>query len=213
MVKEYAVAAKHAAECGFDFVEVHSANGYLLDSFLQPCSNTRTDEYGGSKENRFRLVREIIEEVIKVYPSNRLAIRLSPNGSFNSMGSPGNFDDFTYFISELHKYGLAYLHVMDGLGFGYHKMCDAVTLKHVRSAYPKHPVMGNCGYTKESGDLAIANGDADFIAFGRPYLSNPDLAEKFRDNVPLAPDLPFELWYSHDAVGYTDLSVLNKESE
>jgi len=115
VVEEYRHAAQCAKEAGFDGVEVHGANGYLLDQFLQTCTNQRTDAYGGSIENRFRLLREVLAAVATVFPANRIGVRLSPNGAFNGMGGAENIELFTYVISELDKVGLMYLHCMDGL--------------------------------------------------------------------------------------------------
>ncbi|CAM9250710.1 unnamed protein product [Chrysoparadoxa australica] len=115
-VQDFKKAVENCKAAGFDMVEIHSANGYLLDEFAQTCSNKRTDQYGGSLENRFRLLKEVLDAAITVYPANRLAVRLSPNGAYNGMGSEDNLETFTYFAQELNKYGLGYLHVMDGLG-------------------------------------------------------------------------------------------------
>ncbi|MDF1837147.1 MAG: alkene reductase, partial [Planctomycetota bacterium] len=118
IVQDYVIAANFAKQAGFDGVEIHSANGYLLDQFLQSKSNQRTDAYGGSIENRFRLLREIITGIETVWPSNRIGVRLSPNGIFNDMGSPDYRETVLYAASELNTMDLAYLHVVDGLGFG-----------------------------------------------------------------------------------------------
>ena len=119
---EYRDAAKAALEAGFDGVEVHSANGYLLDSFLQSKTNHRTDDYGGSIENRYRLLDEVVTAVCEVCPSNRVGVRLSPNGSYNDMGSSDFREQFTYAAEQLDKFGLAYLHILDGLAFGFHEL-------------------------------------------------------------------------------------------
>jgi N-ethylmaleimide reductase len=115
-IQDYVNAAKLAAEAGFDGIEVHGANGYLIDQFLQSCSNNRTDEYGGSKENRIRFLQEVIEAIIDsgAFPANRIGFRLSPNGAFGGMGSEDNDEMFPFIAKTMSKYGLAYLHVMDG---------------------------------------------------------------------------------------------------
>lgn len=204
IVADYARAAANAKSAGFDGVEVHSANGYLLDSFLQSKTNQRSDQYGSSVENRYRLLDEVVTAVTDVFPANEVAVRLSPNGAFNDMGSPNYREQFTYVIEQLNRFGLSYLHVMDGLAFGFHDLGDPMTLGDVRKIYD-HPVMGNCGYTLSSATQAVENGDADMIAFGRPYISNPDLVHRFTEGIELAPDAPVEDWYTpKGAQGYTD---------
>lgn len=204
IVEDYRKAAENAMKAGFDGVEIHSANGYLIDTFLQSKTNHRTDAYGGSVENRYRLLHEVAQATISVCGPNRVGVRLSPNGVFNDMGSPDFRDQFTFVASQLDALGLAYLHVMDGLAFGFHNFGDPLTLKDFRKVF-HGPLMGNCGYTKESAEHAIASGDADLIAFGRPYISNPDLAERFLNHWPLAPNASMDTWYEPTAAaGYTD---------
>lgn len=202
-VDDYVVAAKNALAAGFDGVEIHSANGYLLDSFLQTGTNRRTDEYGaGSLESRFRFLREVVTAVTAVVPANRVGVRLSPNGVFNDQGSPDFREAFPYFASQLDSFGLAYLHVMDGLAFGFHKLGEPLTLKDFRAVF-KGPLMANCGYTAESGEAAIASGPADLVSYGRPWISNPDLPRRFADGLPLNADASMATWYSPGAEGYT----------
>lgn len=204
VIQDYKNAAMRAKKAGFDGVEVHSANGYLLDQFLQSKTNHRTDQYGGSLENRIRLLSEILDAISEVYPTSRIGVRLSPNGVFNDMGSPDYRETFLYAAKRLNDYGLAYLHVLDGLGFGFHELGEPMTLSDFREVF-KGPLMGNCGYTQESAEAAISEGKADFIAFGRPYISNPDLVERFRNNWPLAEADPSTWYLSGDpAKGYTD---------
>ncbi len=203
VVDDYRRAAERAKAAGFDGLEIHSANGYLIDQFLQSKTNQRTDRYGGSFENRFRLLREVVETVSGVFPANRVAVRLSPNGVFNDMGSPDFREMFHYAAKELNPYGLSYLHVMDGLAFGFHQLGPPVTLREVRDLY-SGPLMGNCGYNAETAEAAIASGDADLIAFGRPFISNPDLAERLAHGWPLAPEAPMDAWYSFTPQGYAD---------
>lgn len=201
-VEEFAQAAKNAKEAGFDGIELHGANGYLIDEFLQRKSNQRTDEYGGSLENRFRFLKEILDEIKKYFPIERVAVRLSPNGVYNDMGSPDFRESFSYYIEQLNGYGLAYLHVMDGLGFGFHGLGEAFTLEDVRKLF-KGIVIGNCGHDQKYAEDAVSQGRADLIAFGRPYISNPDLVERFKNNWPLAELAPYGVWYSEGAEGFT----------
>ena len=203
VVEDYRRAAQRAKDAGFDGVEIHGANGYLMDEFLQSRTNQRTDRYGGSVEKRFQFLREVVEAVLTVWPANRVGVRFSPNGNFNDMGSPDFRETFLHAARELDRYGLAYLHVVDGLGFGFHKLGEPMTLKEFRAVF-SGPLMGNCGYTQAKAEAAIAAGDADLIAFGRPYISNPDLAERFAHGWPLARPAEMAVWYSFDPKGYAD---------
>ncbi len=207
IVKDYRRAAQHAKAAGFDGVEIHSANGYLLDEFLQSKTNDRTDPYGGSIENRYRMLGEVVGAVTEVWPANRVAVRLSPNGSFNDMGSPDFREQFTYVAQQLEGFGLAYLHVMDGLAFGFHKLGEPMSLADFRKVF-SGPLVGNCGYTRETAEKAIAQVPAVLIAFGRPFISNPDLVERFANNWPLNPEADMSTWYSPTgAQGYTDFPM------
>ena len=204
VVADYRRAAARARAAGFDGVEIHSANGYLIDQFLQSKTNLRTDDYGGSIEKRARLLREVVEAVSSEWPANRVGVRISPNGIFNDMGSPDFREQFTYVATMLDRCGLAYLHIMDGLAFGFHTLGEPMTLAEFRRVF-SGPLMGNCGYTLESAERAVADGVADLIAFGRPYISNPDLVERFRNGWPLAEPADMAAWYSPTgAKGYTD---------
>lgn len=195
VVRDYEKAALRAKIAGFDGVEIHAANGYLIDEFLQSKTNHRTDQYGGSVENRFRFLREIVEAIRKVLPARRIGVRLSPNGVFNDMGSPDFREQFLYAAEQLATYGLAYLHVLDGLAFGFHNLGQPVTLSDLRGVFDG-PLIGNCGYTQLTAEQAVASGQADMIAFGRPFISNPDLVERFRHGWPLAEAAPMSDWYS-----------------
>ncbi len=203
VVTDYRLAAERAKAAGFDGVEIHAANGYLIDQFLQSKTNQRTDRYGGSVENRFRFLKEIVEAIITVWPAAKVGVRLSPNGNFNDMGAPDFRETFTYAAKQLNAYGLAYLHVVDGLAFGFHEQGKPMTLPEFRAVF-SGPIIGNCGYTQETGEAAIAAGQADLIAFGRPFLSNPDLVERFANGWELNPPADVKVWSAPDARGYTD---------
>jgi N-ethylmaleimide reductase len=204
VVDDYRRAAQRAKNAGFDGVEIHAANGYLIDEFLQSKTNHRTDAYGGSVENRYRFLKEVVEGVASVWPAHRVGVHLSPNGSFNDMGSPDFREQFTFVARELDRFGLAYLHVVDGLAFGFHQLGDPMTLAEFRKVY-HGPLIGNCGYTQETAETAIVEGYADLISFGRPFISNPDLVERFQNGWPLAEPAPMSDWYSPTgAKGYTD---------
>lgn len=203
IVEDYRAAAGRAKEAGFDGVEIHAANGYLIDQFLQLRTNRRTDRYGGTVENRYRFLDEIVRALLTVWPAARIGVHISPNGNFNDMGSPDFRETFLYVAERLDRYGLAYLHVVDGLDFGFHELGAPVSLAEFRPVF-KGPLMGNCGYTKETAEVAIRRGDTDLISFGRPFISNPDLVERFENGWPLNPPADQRVWYSFDEVGYTD---------
>lgn len=208
-VKDYADAARNALEAGFDGVEIHGANGYLVDQFLQSVSNKRTDNYGGSLENRLRFLREVLEAVVAAVPKERVWIRFSPNGAFNGMGGADNLETFDAAITLAASLKIGCVEVLDGLGFGFHEKTAPYTLARARgvikAANPdgSTALCGNAGHTKESADREIAADNTDLIAIGRHYMSNPDLPERFRDNLPLAepPQYP-DWWLKTDADGY-----------
>lgn len=212
IVEDYRRAAERAKIAGFDGVEIHSANGYLIDEFLQSKTNHRSDKYGGSLENRYCLLKEIVESILTVWSANRVGVRLSPNGNFNDMGSPDFRETFLYVAKQLNTYGLAYLHLLDGLAFGFHELGEPMTLGEFRQVFD-NALMGNCGYTQDSAETAIQNSDADLIAFGRPYISNPDLVERFTHDWPLNPPAEMKVWYSFDAEGYTDFPTYQESQD
>ncbi|MEN8140688.1 MAG: alkene reductase [Thermodesulfobacteriota bacterium] len=202
-VNDYRTAASNAKEAGFSGIEVHSANGYLLNQFLDSKTNKRTDQYGGSFKNKYRFLREVLAAVMEVWPAQRVAVRLSPNGIFNDMGSEDFRETYLYTIKELDKLDLGYVHIMDGLAFGFHEKGKQMTLAEFRDQYDG-VIMGNCGYSKEDAEERIRTGLADIAAFGRPYISNPDLVERLQNGWPLAPYDDMSLWYTPEAKGYTD---------
>ncbi|MBL7645966.1 MAG: alkene reductase [Candidatus Hydrogenedentes bacterium] len=203
VVEEYRRAAERARAAGFDGVEIHGANGYLIDQFLQSKTNHRTDEYGGTIEKRYRFLKEVTEAVLTVFPANRVGVRLSPNGIFNDMGSPDYRETFLYAATQLDRHGLAYLHVMDGLAFGFHEQGTPMTLAEFREVF-HGTLMANCGYTQEDGDKAICEGHADLVAYGRPWITNPDLVARFSNGWPLSPPADPTVWSGPGAEGYTD---------
>ena len=203
VVQDYRRAAERAKAAGFDGIEIHAANGYLIDQFLQSKTNHRTDVYGGSLENRFRFLKEIVEAILNVWPADRVGVRLSPNGVFNDMGSPDFRETFTDVAKRLNAFRLAYLHVVDGLAFGFHELGAPMQLPEFRAVF-SGTLMGNCGYSAEAAESAIASGNADLIAFGRPFLSNPDLVERFANSWDLNPPAEMQVWSSSGAEGYTD---------
>jgi N-ethylmaleimide reductase len=202
-VEDYRLAALNAKNAGFDGVEIHAANGYLINQFLDGRSNQRDDEYGGSIENRTRLLERITEAVLTVFPAENVGARISPNGVFNDMGSDDYRELFTYVAKKLNAYKLGYLHVMDGLAFGFHERGEAMTLGDFRPLFDGL-LIGNCGYDFATAESAVGNGSADLISFGRPYISNPDLPQRLQNNWPLAAADDMTYWYTDGAKGYTD---------
>ena len=203
VVEDYRKAAERAKMAGFDGVEIHAANGYLIDTFLQTKTNHRTDSYGGPVENRYRFLKEIVEAIITVFPANRVAVRLSPNGVYNDMGSPSYREDFLYIAGQLNAYGLAYLHLVDGLAFGFHELGTPMMIGEFRDVFAG-PLVGNCGYTQEQAETALSSKVADLIAFGRDFISTPDLVERFTNGWPLNPPAEVDVWYSFGPEGYID---------
>ncbi|MDJ0743309.1 MAG: alkene reductase [Xenococcaceae cyanobacterium MO_167.B27] len=203
IVEDYRKAAERAKNAGFDGVEIHSANGYLIDQFLQSKTNHRSDRYGGSIENRYHFLQEVVEAVLTVFPAGRVGVRLSPNGVFNDMGSPDYRETFLYVAQQLNNYNLAYLHFLDGLAFGFHELGEPMNLEEFRQVFD-NALIGNCGYTQETAEKAITEGKADAIAFGRYFISNPDLVERFANGWELDPSADMSIWYSSGKEGYTD---------
>ena len=193
IVEDYLRAAERAQAAGFDGVEIHAANGYLIDQFLQSKTNQRTDHYGGSLENRYRFLDEIVQAVLLALPAARVGVHLAPNGNFNDMGSPDFRETFLYVGRRLNKYGLAYLHIVDGLEFGFHGLGPAMSSAEFRQVF-QGPLIANCGYTLETATAAIRQGHADLISFGRPFISNPDLVERFAHGWPLNPPADQNVW-------------------
>ena len=211
LLKEYELAAQNAKAAGFDGVEIHAANGYLLDQFLQDKTNQRQDQYGGSIENRLRILGEVIEAVAKVFPSDRIGIRLSPYGTFNDMGDSDPVALFTAAIQKLNGYNLAYVHMIEprstSAGGGDQVLEDApITSEMFRAAYQGEFVTAG-GYDQAMGEKVLEDGLADAVAYGRLYISNPDLAERFQKNAPLNP-YNRATFYGGQEAGYTDYPTL-----
>lgn len=211
VVEQFRNSARLAKIAGFDGVEIHAAAGYLIDEFLQTCSNKRTDQYGGCVENRFRLMGEIISAVRTEFPLNEIGVRLSPNGAYNGMGSEDNRDSFLYYARRLEEIGVVYLHIVIGTTFEpnpFHGIGEPMTLADFRKVY-NGVIIGNAGYDGDSADREIASGSCDAISFGRLYISNPDLAERLQAGVPLNDMPPFDVFFSAaervlGAEGYID---------
>jgi N-ethylmaleimide reductase len=212
IIEDYRKAARAAIEAGFDGVEIHGANGYLIDQFLRGDINDRTDEYGGSIENRARFLFEVVDAVTKEVGAGRTAIRISPVTPSGDASDPAPQPLFTYVVEGLAKYGLAYIHVVEGqtggkrdfLPFDY----DALHAAY-RAAGGKAGWMVNNAYTREMAIEAIDNGKADVVAFGKPFISNPDLVHRLKEDAALAPWDQTTL-YGGGAKGYADYPTLDK---
>jgi N-ethylmaleimide reductase len=203
IIAGFKAAAVNAKAAGFDGVEIHGANGYLLDEFLRDGSNQRSGAYGGSVENRARLLLEVLAATIEVWGSDRVGLRVSPLNSYNSMMDSDPVATYSWLAKQLNDYHLAYLHVMraDFLG---EQHGDVMT--PIRSIY-QGIIIGNMGYGSEEAEDAIAAGKLDAIAFGTTFLANPDLPARFAQNAPLnVPDS--SKYYSSGAEGYTDYAYL-----
>ncbi|HCS13424.1 MAG: alkene reductase [Zetaproteobacteria bacterium CG06_land_8_20_14_3_00_59_53] len=204
IVEQYRHAARIAMQAGFDGVEIHSANGYLLDQFLRDGSNTRSDNYGGSIENRVRLLLEVTRAVCDEIGAEKVGIRISPINAFNDMHDSDPQALFNHVAEALSQLSPAYLHVVEVSMTG--GSDDSVDMQQIRRHF-NGAYIANGGYDRARGDAAIASGGADIVAFGIPYLANPDLPERLRRNAPLnTPDQ--DTFYGGDAKGYTDYPTL-----
>jgi N-ethylmaleimide reductase len=198
----------HAAECarraGFDGVEVHSANSYLLDQFIRDSTNKRTDRYGGSIENRTRLTREIVEAVLEVWDSGSVGIRLSPTtpDAGNTPMDSQVMETYGYLIDKLNAYNLAYLHFVEGATAGSRDLPEGIDLDALRKRF-KGVYMGNNGYDLELAIERRKEGLVDLVAFGRPFISNPDLVDRLKQKLPLTESTRDD-YYGGGAKGYTD---------
>ena len=212
IVQDYRHAARNAIACGFDGVEIHGANGYLLDQFLKTGANQRTDDYGGSLKNRTRLLLEVVRAIVDEIGPGRTAIRLSPVTPANDIVDEHPQQLFDYLLHQLGPLGLAYIHVIEGATGGARDLperpFDYAHLKSVyRAAGGQGAWMVNNAYDKALAEAALAGG-ADIVAFGRPYIANPDLVERLQRNAPLnTPDRA--TFYGGGAEGYTDYPALD----
>ena len=211
IVQDYRHAARNAIACGFDGVEIHAANGYLIDQFLKTGANQRTDDYGGSIKNRARLLLEVTRAIVDEIGGGRTGIRLSPVTPANDIVDENPQPLFDYVVRELGKLGLAYVHVIEGATGGPRELPDrpfdyAELRNAYRAAGGKGAWMVNNGYDRALAEAALANG-ADIVAFGRPFISNPDLVERLKQNAPLN-ELNRDTLYGGGAKGYTDYPTL-----
>jgi N-ethylmaleimide reductase len=199
IVAQFQRGAEMAKRAGFDGVEVHGANGYIIDQFLRDGSNHRTDAYGGSAQNRMRLLNEILDAVCAVWPAQRMGVRLTPENSFNSMSDSNPQAHFGYFFERLNLRGMAYVHVLEG---DMMTKASALDYRALRAKFAG-PYIANNGYDLVRAQTAVRNGAADLVAFGIPFLANPDLVRRYRDNLPLNAADP-STFYGGNETGYTD---------
>ncbi len=206
VVAQYRHGAELALRAGFDGVEIHGANGYLLDQFLRDGSNQRTDQYGGSLENRARLMLEVTQAVVSVWGANRVGIRLSPLNAFNDMRDSNPEATFSYMTDKLNNFGLVFLHVTEIGAQTPGAAGPTFDLRKLRKIY-KGSYITNSGYDQDRADTALAAGDADLIAFGSLYLANPDLPKRFAKRAPLN-SADQTTFYMGGEKGYADYPFL-----
>lgn len=205
IVEQYKQAAQNCLAAGFDGVEVHAGNGYLIDQFLRDGTNQRNDQYGGNIDNRMRFLNEVLDAVTTVYPASRVGLRLSPENTFNDMSDSDPQTHFEHIVSGIADRGLGYLHVLEtSMDFRGHiegaaRNVDYAQLRKLFSG----TYIANNGYTKERAQEAIESGHADLVSFGAAFLSNPDLVQRFQNDFPLN-KVDHSTFYTGGATGYTD---------
>ncbi|HKL36821.1 MAG TPA: alkene reductase [Salegentibacter sp.] len=213
-IQDFKNAAKNAMDADFDGIEIHSSNGYLFHQFFNATSNKRKDEYGGSIENRAKILFETIDAIKEVMPENKIGLRLNPSlhGLFGMTMDEETIPTFDYIIKKLNEYDLAYLHLSEPFN-DVSEVPYAVTeiAKRYRPMY-NGTLMINAGFDQESGNKVIEEGNADLVAYGKPYISNPDLVERFAENIPLS-DWDTDTFYVPGAKGYIDYEAKAKKQE
>jgi N-ethylmaleimide reductase len=207
-IGEFAQAAKNAVTAGFDGIELHGANGYLLEQFIRPNTNQRTDAYGGTIENRSRFVLQVTEAVIDAIGKDKVGIRLSPFGVFNDMPLYDSMEtDYTYLAEQLNNRELVYIHLVDHSLMGMPPVPDAI--KAIFRKLFKGALILSGGYDAERSEKDLAAGKCDLIAVGRPFLANPDLVKRWKTGAAVN-DPDMETFYTPGPKGYTDYPVLEK---
>ena len=211
IINDYKHAAENALKAGFDGVEVHAANGYLIDQFLRDGSNQRNDEYGGSLENRSRFLLQVLDTVINVWGNDRVGVRLSPLNTFNSMNDSNPEKLFTHVVEQLNQCKITYLHVVEGSTMTPINEKTMFNVNKLSKLYDG-TYMANNGYDKQSANKAIQSGRAALISFGSLYIANPDLVERFQQDKELNTPDP-DTFYGGDEKGYTDYPFLELQTE
>ncbi len=205
IVEDYRKAAERARDAGFDGVELHAANGYLPDQFLQDGSNKRMDGYGGSIENRTRFLMEVVEALASVWGGNRVAVRIGPGGTWNHMSDSNSDALFDYVAQQLNRFGLAYLHIIEPRVKGNVLIADGqgpVATERLRKIF-RGRIVAAGGFEPDTAEAIVEKGDADAVAFGRHFLANPDLPKRIKLGLPLN-DYDRKTFYTFDSHGYTD---------
>ena len=205
IIEEFRAGAYRALQAGFDGVEIHGANGYLPDQFLQDGTNKRTDEYGGPVENRARFLLEVTQAAISVWGPERVGVRLSPSGTYGSMSDSNPPATFGYVTQQLDRLGIGYLHVVEPRIKGTELIAEGrppMAAQHLRPKFSRTLIAAG-GFTHETAEAILRAGDADLVAFGRHFISNPDLPERLRRGLPLN-RYDRSTFYGGDARGYTD---------
>ncbi|MCC2545545.1 alkene reductase [Hymenobacter sp. BT175] len=211
VVEDFRRAAENAKAAGFDGVEIHGANGYLIDQFIQDGTNQRTDEYGGSVENRARFALEIVQAAADVLGADRVGIRLAPNGSMGGIKDADRLGTFSYLTEQLNRFGLAYLHVIEALPG--HPMAAPAGQPAIAPALRqifRGPFILNGGYTQETAESALANKEADLVSFGVPFIANPDLVERYQQGAALNTPDP-ATFYGGGEKGYIDYPAIAEQ--
>lgn len=206
IVEDYRKAAENAKAAGFDGVELHSANGYLIDQFLRDATNKRTDEYGGSIENRTRFLGEVLAALTSVWPASRVGVRFSPFSNFGDIADSNPMSTFAAAIAKASEAGLGYLHLVEGQTGGTRDLPAGADIAALRKLF-NGAYLANNGYDRESAIHAVETGAADLVAFGKLIIANPDLVERLERNTPLNEPQP-ATFYGGGAEGYTDYPAL-----
>jgi N-ethylmaleimide reductase len=205
IVNDYRKAAVRAKKAGFDGVELHAANGYLIDQFLQDGSNKRADGYGGSIENRARLLLEVVDALASVWGADRVGVRIGPDGKWNGMSDSDPKSLFTYVAKHLNRFGLAYLHIIEPRVRGNVVVAEGqgpIAAEYLRSIFTGKIIAAG-GFEPDTAESVVTTGDADLVAFGRYFVSNPDLPTRIKQRLPLS-DYDRNTFYTFDARGYID---------
>ncbi len=212
IIEDYAQAARNAIKAGFDGVEIHGANGYLIDQFIKDGTNKRSDKYGGSLQNRSRFAVEVVQAVSDAIGSKRTGIRFSPAGRNQGISDSNPKEMFGYLLEQLNDYNLAYVHLMEAISdvSDIDNYPTKVT-EYFRNIY-NGTIITNAGYDQDSGNEAIENGTADLVAYGRLFLANPDLPARFEANAKLN-DQDKSTFYGGDEEGYTDYPFMSQSTE
>lgn len=206
IVEGFLQGAEMAKRAGFDGIEVHGGNGYIIDQFLRDGSNQRSDAYGGGVENRMRLLNEILDAVCGVWPSDRVGVRLSPENTFNSMSDSNPQAHFEYFAKQLSNRNLAYIHILEG---DMMTKTRQVNYQDLRAKFSGTYIANN-GYDLKQAQTTIENDDTSLVAFGIPFIANPDLVYRYRENLPLNEADP-TTFYGGNEVGYIDYAFYHSK--